>query len=355
MNMPIRPLRRCLHTETPILPFKLKNWTNLRPTKSVRVARERNRIAAFLRFAKSIPPKRPVIHPITQEIIPLTRSTCHTCGRQFHHRPRGKDFEPNSDRKYCHHTCQNSRPKKFDLWLEQKIMEVLKKAHEVEREQETLTFQVTLSDTIDDYIMRHRGGMFRGDIPLHLTERIRQAARRLVGIPGRSGDKWQAIALEEIPDKESKEGKTWVRRRYAPDRGQIMLGLIRAEAIGTDVKELTADEGGLYTDSADDKLKERKINGVVLKEPPEWGGRWWLDAAGKIHPVTDTRRAGRNRIISQQDVPRGRTLLDGEWAATQSIKLKQHRKRGIGWSDLLNQNKEAIDTLTSQRNKAIGL
>lgn len=362
MNRLIPPLRRCLHTETSILPVpaEVKHATAARLPRKVRVARERNRVASILRFAKNIPPKRAVIHPVTRELIPPTRSTCHACGRQFYHRPRGKNFEPNPDRKYCHHTCQNSRPRKFELWLEKKIMEYLKKTHEVEKEQEKLKFHVVPSDTIEDYIMKDRDQMFRDHIPRHLTERIRQAARRLVGIPGRSGDQWQVIALEEIPDNESEAGKTWVRRVYAPDRGQIMLGLVRADNFRLDIKELTPEEAGLSGESTDHNTKERKINGVVVKDLPEWGGRWWLDDAGKIHPITDTRRARRDRGVPQQNAPQqfasgGRTLLGGKWAENQRIKLQQHLTRSPGWSDLLSQNKKTIDILTYRRNKDLGL
>jgi hypothetical protein len=216
------------------------------------------------------------------------------------------------------------------------------------------------SDTIEEYILKNQDHMFRSNIPRHITERIRQAARRLVGIPGRSGDQWLAIALEEIPDKESEDGKIWVRRVHAPDRGQIMLGLVRADKFKLDIQELTLEEAGLSGESSDNNAKERQIHGVVLKDLPEWGGRWWLDQAGKIHPVTDTRRARRDRGFSQQNAreettPSGRTLLGGKWAEKQRIKLQQHLTRSPGWSDLLNQNKKTIDTLTYRRNKDLGL
>jgi len=312
-------------------------------------------MAAILRFAKIIPPKRPVFHPVTQELIPLTRSTCHSCGREFYHRPRGKNFEPNPDRKYCHHTCQNSRPNRFDLWLERKIMEILKTDHGVDKEEEISGFQVVSSDTIEEHVFRAQEKMFTHGKPLHLTERIRQAARRLVGIPGRGGDQWQAVALEEITDEESEEGKTWVRRVYAPARGQIMLGLAKAESFGMDFKELTLDEAGLEGDAADNHTDERKINGVVLKEPPEWGGNWRLDDAGRVRQVTDTKPAPTARVVSREAAPGGEDLLGGKWAKTQRTKLQRHLEKGVGWSKLLKQNQDIIDTLASERDKELGL
>lgn len=339
-------LRRWIHTEAPIISTKLQNGTPVQLTRPVRVARARNRIVSILRFAKKIPFNRPVIHPITHEVMPLTRATCHSCGRQFHHRPRGKDFEPNPDRKYCHHTCQNSRPKKFELWLEEKIMQALKEIHGVEKDQEQLKFGVVLvsTESMEDYVIKHRDGMFGGEIPRHLTERIRQAARRLVGIPGRGGDTWQAIALEEIPDEEIEGEKKWVRRRYAPDRGQFMLGLMRKETETMEITEFSSEEQGL-----------RKINGVLLKEPPEWGERWWWDDAGKIRPATDTRRARRALTVPQEDALDTDILLKGQWAEKQRVRQRQKSKKSKGWSALLSENKEIIEALTAQRIKELSL
>jgi hypothetical protein len=235
-------------------------------------------------------------------------------------------------------------------------MEVLKRTHGVEKEQERLDLRVVPSDTIEKDVVRTWEGSFKGRIQWHLTERIRQAARRLVGIPGRGGDKWQVIALEEAPDEKSEDGKTWVRRVYAPARGQIMLGLVRAgETLGTDIKEPTPEEAGLENDSDDNNTKERKINGIVLKEPPEWGGRWWLDDAGKVHQATDTKRPQRDRTVWQQDTAGTSTLLGGKWADNQRTKLRRHPKKATGWSNLLSENKKTIDTLASERIKQLRL
>lgn len=307
-----------------------------------RVARERNRNAAILRYAKAIPPKRPVIHPITHEAIPSTESTCHTCGRQFLHRPRGRDFEPNPSRKYCHTTCQNSRPFEFDRRLEAKIMKVLKNTHQVRKKREKIRFRVISTDSIEEYVLRRRGEMFKGDLPLHLTERIRQAARRLVGIPGRSGNEWQVIALEKV------EGK-WVRRNYAPDRGKIMLGLVRADNSRTNVKEISLSEARL---ERSEEKETHVVNGHVLKEPAEWEGKYWWDAAGKVRPSSDTRRPQQGGQI--QPVPREK-ILDGTWAKAQRLSLRRSNYKGTGWTELLRQNQKTIDLLTAQRNKDYGL
>jgi hypothetical protein len=235
-------------------------------------------------------------------------------------------------------------------------MEVLKRTHGVEKEQERLDLRVINSDTIEKDVVRTLEGSFRGRIQWHLTERIRQAARRLVGIPGRGGDKWQVISLDEILDEKCEDGKTWMRRVYAPARGQIMLGLLPAgETLGTDIKEPTPEEEGLEHESDDDSTKERKINGIVLKEPPEWGGRWWLDDAGKVHQATNTKRPQRDPTVWQQDTAGTSTLLGGKWAENQRTKLRQRLKKATGWSNLLSENKKTIDTLASERIKQLGL
>jgi hypothetical protein len=306
-----------------------------------RVARERNRNAAILRHAKAIPPKRPVIHPITRQTIPSTETTCHSCGRQFLHRPRGRDFEPNPSRKYCHTTCQNSRPFEFDRGLEAKIMKVLKNTHHVRKKREKIRFRAISTDSIEGYVLRRRGGMFREDLPLHLRERIRQAARRLVGIPGRSGSEWQVIALEKV------EGR-WVRQIYAPGRGNIMLGLVKADPSRMDMKEISLSEAGLENS---EETKTQVINGHVLKEPPEWESKYWWDAAGKVRPSSDTRRPQRGQ---SQPVPRDK-ILDGTWAQTQRLSLRRSKHKAKGWTELLRQNQRTIDHLTAQRNKDYGL
>ncbi len=342
----VPPLCRWIHTEARIIFTKLQNGAAVQLKRPVRVARARNRIVSMLRFAKNIPFNRPVIHPITHEFMPLTRATCHSCGRQFHHRPQGKDFEPNPDRKYCHHTCQNSRPKKFDLWLEEKIMQALKEIHGIEKDQDQLKFGVVLvsTESIEDYVMKHRDGVFGSAIPRHLTERIRQAARRLVGIPGRGGDIWQAIALEEIPNEENEGENKWVRRRYAPDRGQFMLGLMRKDTENMPITEFSSEEQRL-----------RKINGVLLKEPPEWGERWWWDDAGKIRPATDTRRAQRALTVPHEDALDTYILLNAQRAEKQRARQRQQSKKSKGWSALLSENQETIEALTAQRMKELGL
>jgi hypothetical protein len=320
----------------------------------VRVARERNRITAILRHAKAIPVKPGPIHPITQEVIPLSRGTCHTCGRQFFHRPRPPHYEINPRRKYCHPTCQNSRPFVFDRWLEKMIMKVLATTHRVKLKKVSKPkFRCISTDTIENYVLRHRGNMFKKDLPLHLRERIRQAARRLVGIPGRSGDVWQVVALERNSDAEVKGNKKWVRRLYAPDRGKIILGLVEADVFRKDMKELSPVEAGLESKSLEQEMSERKIDGRILQDVPQWAGRFWWDDSGRIRPAKDRRRTRYSGIIGRRST--GDDLLGTKWAEKQSLNLKHVKFKGAGWSDLLRQNKDVIDALTAQRNKDFGL
>ena len=224
-------------------------------------------------------------------------------------------------------------------------MQALKEIHGIEKHQDQLKFGVVLVSTerIEDYVLKHRDGMFGKEIPRHLTERIRQAARRLVGIPGRRGDTWQAIALEEIPDEESEGEKKWVRRKHAPDRGQFMLGLMRKDTETIPITESSSEEQGL-----------RKINGVLLKEPPAWGERWWWDDAGKIRPATDTRRAQRALTVPHEDAVDTYILLNTQRVEKQRARQRQHSKKSKGWSALLSENHETIEALTAQRMKEIG-
>jgi hypothetical protein len=233
-------------------------------------------------------------------------------------------------------------------------MHVLKRTHRANRKDKVLMFRCISTDSIEKYTYRHRGGMFRGDIPLHLTERIRQAARRLVGIPGRSGKEWQAIALEAVPEAKGKLENRWTRRVYAPDRGNIMLGLVKADPFQHEgMKELTPEEAGLKEEVTEEGVIN--IAGHILRDLPEWKGRYWWDESGKIRPASDTRRPGRHQLVLQQQRMTGDALLDGEWAQTQALKLQRSKNKEAAWANLLRQNQKTIDMLTSQRNKAFGL
>jgi hypothetical protein len=187
-------------------------------------------------------------------------------------------------------------------------MQALKEIHGVEKEEQDLKFGIVFVSTerIEEYVMKHQDGMFGGTIPRLLTERIRQAARRLVGIPDRGGDTWQVIALEEIQDEESGGEMKWVRRRYAPDRGSFTLGLMRK---GTETMEITEV----------------------------------------------SKCAQQDTTIPHEDILDGEILLNGRWAEKQRATLRQQRKKKKGWSDLLSQNKETIEALTAQRNNELGL
>lgn len=111
-----------------------------------------------------------------------------------------------------------------------------------------------------------------------------------------------------------------------------------------EITEFSSEEQGL-----------RKINGVLLKEPPEWGERWWWDDAGKIRPATDTRRARRALTVPQEDALDTDILLKGQWAEKQRVRQRQKSKKSKGWSALLSENKEIIEALTAQRIKELSL
>jgi hypothetical protein len=350
MNLRFPCIRRYIHINTT---GTILEGFRVRGPDHTRVARERNRFAAILRYAKALPIRRPSVHPITQEVIPLIRAPCHTCGRQFFYRPRPPHFDANPRRKYCHATCQRSRPLKFDRWLETKIMKVLMKTHRV-RSKKKIWFRSISTDSIEEYILRHRGGVFKADLPLHLRERIRQAARRLVAIPGRSGNAWQAIAFEKNTNPEVEGGKKWIRMLYPPDRGNIMLGLVKADDFRRDMKELSLAEAKGESKTIEQEMAGRKINGRVLQDIPEWEGRYWWDEAGKVRPMDHKRRSTYSGILEHRE-SKGDDLLGTKWAEKQRLNLYNTKFKRTGWTDLLQQNKKVIDALTAQRNKDFGL
>lgn len=352
MSVRLPSLRRYIHDDSSKnLKQRLRGLQiAVRGPSYTRVARERNRFAAILRYAKAVPIKRPLTHPVTQELIPLVRSTCHTCGRQFYYRPRPPTYEPNPNRKYCHPTCQRSRPLKFERWLEGKIMEVLEKTHHVKNGKSL--FRCISSDSIVEYVLRHRGNAFRKDVPLHLHERIRQAARRLVAIPGRSGDKWQVVAYERDPSPEFQGRGKWIRLSYAPDRGNIFLSLMKTEdhqQLKTDAT--TADSGRFK--SFEQEGVEHKIEGRVLQDAPEWKGRYYWDEAGKLR-LHDGRRRLKHTELTAMRV-KGDDLLGTKWAEKQKMNSKGIKFRSAGWTDLLRRNKKVVEALTAQWNKNFGL
>jgi hypothetical protein len=352
MNLRLPSLRKYIHDDAfQNLKKQLRDLQIVvRGPSYARVARETNRLASILRYAKAIPIKRPLIHPITQEIVPLIRSTCHTCGRQFFYRPRPPTYEPNPNRKYCHPTCQRSRPLKFERWLEGKIMEVLKKIHRVKSGK--LLFRCISTDGIVEYVLRHRGKVFRGDIPLHLHERVRQAARRLVAIPGRSGNQWQVVAYEKDLNPEVRGPPKLIRLRYASDRGNIFLGLVKADdSQQHQTAVMTADSG--QTKSSEQEIEGHKIEGRVLQDAPEWNGRYYWDEAGKLRPNDGRRRLRHTGLIATR--VKGDDLLGTKWAEKQKIDLKGIKFRSAGWTDLLRRNKKAVDALAAQWNKDFGL
>ena len=200
-----------------------------------------------------------------------------------------------------------------------------------------LQFRVVSTDSLEKYILRHRGRAFRKDSPLHLTERIRQAARRLVGIPRRSGKEWKVVALERSENSQLQGSKKWIRREYAPDRGKILLGLVKANAI---VNELASAEE-VKENSNENKPK---INGRMLQDIPQWEGRFWWDATGRVRTGRNRRRIAYSGITAD-DCLGTEKYLSG---------LPRKRFKG-GWTDLLRQNQDTIDVLSARRNKEFGL
>ena len=219
----------------------------------------------------------------------------------------------------------------------------------------TLKYRVVSTDKIQEYIMRHHGNHFQKGMPLMFTERIRQAARRLVALPERSekvGKGWQAVAITKRSDAKPGEDK-WVQIPLAPDRGNIMLRLIKHQ------KEEKKDEAKKMVTVAE-KIqthlnRPRTINGRELVNLPEWKGKYSFDEAGRIWGMRRKTREGRDGLVVQGQED-GR--LGGSWAQIQQTKLQKKQMSGVrsaGWQDLLTQNKEIIDILTKERNAIIGV
>ena len=208
------------------------------------------------------------------------------------------------------------------------------------------------TDKIQEYIMRHHGKHFQKGMPLMFTERIRQAARRLIALPERSekvGKGWQAIAITKRLDAKPGEDK-WVQIPLAPDRGNIMLRLIKPQ------REEKKDSAAATTERIQTHLnRPRTINGKELVDPPEWNGRYWFDEAGRIWGIRKKTGEGRNGWVVQGQED-GR--LGGSWAQVQRAKLEKRQLSGMrsaGWQDLLTQNKGIIDILTKERNTILGV
>ena len=223
-----------------------------------------------------------------------------------------------------------------------------------------MKFRWISTDSIENYVLRHHGVAFRlRDRPLLLTERIRQAARRLVAIPGRAGKTWQAIALEENTNqKEVKAGKKWVRRIYAPNRGNIMLGLVKADTSlvrenMTEVEDF--DAPNKKTSSLAQEMLVRKIDGRVLQNVPEWKGRFWLDDSGRIRSSWDKRRPLLGRIVTRRQGEQTVDPLDATTAKIHRWESATKAIKGSSWKSLLAENKNVIDQLTSKRIRTFGL
>ena len=236
-------------------------------------------------------------------------------------------------------------------------MEFLKKSYVLGKGK--TRFQWISTDSIEGYITQNPMPAFRlPATPLYLAERIRQAARRLVAIPGRGGDKWQVIALEENRnEKEVDAGKKWVRRIYAPDRGNIILGLVKVDAslLRDDMREVTSfDEPNEKVPSPAQEVAELKIDEQVLENIPEWKGRFWLDEAGRIRSSRD-KRPECNKLVTPSQGQDVADPVDLKTIKRQKGEFKPRRFAGKSWKDLLTENKKVVDELTLQRIKSFGL
>jgi hypothetical protein len=229
-------------------------------------------------------------------------------------------------------------------------MKVLERRHRVKSEK--FPFRYTSTDSIVEYILRHRGKSFGGDIPLHLHERVRQAARRLVAIPGRSGKKWQVAAYEKDPNPEVRGPGNWIRLSYAPDRGNFVLGLVKADDSQqneTEVITSNPEQMKLF----DQEIARHKIEGRVLQDAPEWKGKYYWDEAGKLRPNDGQRKSRYAELVAAR--VKGDDLLGTKWAEKQKNDLKGIKFKNTGWTDLLRRNKKAVEALTAQWNKDFGL
>jgi len=350
MNYFLPCVRRFFHTSAQAAKVPLSK------PRGIRSARIRNRIVSILHYARAIPPKPPVIHPRTKETI-VDYKTCHTCGRRFQLRPRGKKFELDKRKIYCHHHCQISRPTEFDRWLEHKIIKFLYRRKKRNKDSAFST------DIIEAVIRRDKEGMWGVAEPRHLIERIRQAARRLVGIPGRSGEKWRVLAMEQVSGGDT-ENPVWKQLRFAPDRGPIFLRLVKADDPQIDVE--FSEEVNESTPRVNESDQGFRRN--AMKELPEWKGRFWLDVSGRLRSlaVEERRRAARLHALEAKRKEREEIKkraperrLAGPFYSMQG----RHRQRDweymkarkVKWAKLLEENKDTIDILAAERNKEFGL
>jgi hypothetical protein len=237
-------------------------------------------------------------------------------------------------------------------------MQVLEETHSAGKDSVKVRWIST--DSIEKYVIRNRGKAFRlPDRPLYLTERIRQAARRLVAIPGRGGKTWQAIALEENTNqKQVKAGKQWVRRMYAPNRGNIVLGLVKADTslIRENMMEVESfDAPKKKAPLLAQEMAVRIIDGRILQNLPEWKGRYWLDDSGRIRSSWDKRRPRYGRMATQRPGEQEVGPLDAATAKMHRWQFTTKPSKGSSWKDLLAQNKSVVDRLTSQRIRRFGL
>jgi len=333
----------------------------VRVPESKRQVRNRNITASILRYAKDPPPAPPLKHPVNGTIIPNRQATCHTCGRQFFHRPySGGAFSHRFD-KYCHRLCQTARPGGLDLWLERKVVKVLSKAYQVYRKKKpSFVFRVVPSDSIEDYIVR-RAGRFQKCRPLHLTERVRRAARRLVGIPGRSGKRYQVVAFTKSKDPNAKGPQKFLLRLYAPDRGNILLGLRKMKDYKVERATILAEQNVL----------QKEVIGRRLQDAPGWKRKWYWDRSGRIRPSSDQRAKWEFNETDATTGLAGDPFLTTDWKkkeieAREKTRMELRRYyRDLqpplvgtprpSWKHLLESNKPEIDRLAKQMWRDLGI
>jgi hypothetical protein len=192
--------------------------------------------------------------------------------------------------------------------------------------------RIVSTDNIEKYIIAQRGWTEARDFPDHFTERVRQAARRLVAIPYLSGEDWQVIAFNEIKDEENEGKSKWVQRKFAPERGVIFLSLVKL--FEKNVKEL---EPG----PAEPTPVDYKVHGVELTDKPEWNGRYYVDPSGSVHPIVQFWNERKIDTAEQRHAVIDRSL--------------PFTRRPDIWDRLLKEQRKKVEAIMAQRVKDYGL
>ena len=137
-----------------------------------------------------------------------------------------------------------------------------------------------------------------------------------------------------------------------------MLGLVTADTSlvrenMTEVEDF--DAPNKKTSSLAQEMSVRKIDGRVLQNVPEWKGRFWLDDSGRIRSSWDKRRPLLGRIVTRRQGEQTVDPLDATTAKIHRWESATKAVKGSSWKNLLAENKNVIDQLTSKRIRTFGL